>query len=152
MRSLWPAFICLFLVLSLGETTGIDLWVQDHFFDFATRTWWVDKEAPWPRLIFYVGAKYLFGVLGVLLLIGWLFSRDKPWRPRLALMLLALIVVPLVLSGAKNFTNVHCPWSLERYGGGCRWCRFFPRIPSISSRSALENVSPPVIHPVDSPS
>jgi hypothetical protein len=42
---------------ALFQFTELDLWVQDHFYDFQTRAWLVDKKAGFPRMVFYTGPK-----------------------------------------------------------------------------------------------
>ncbi|MBF0260943.1 MAG: phosphatase PAP2 family protein [Magnetococcales bacterium] len=116
---LWVS-LSLLLILLL-ETTGVDLIFQDLFFQFDTHQWWIDKDDPFWRAIFYTGAKRAIAIVGILtllaLLYSWRFHTHIHWRRKLALLLVTLIVVPGTISGLKNISNVHCPWSLARYGG-----------------------------------
>ncbi|MBF0182314.1 MAG: phosphatase PAP2 family protein [Magnetococcales bacterium] len=134
MRTLPHALVLLALVLLLAQTTEIDLWIQDRFFDPVNRTWLVDKEAGGLGWLFYKGPKLAVLFLGICLLIAWLLSFKQifltRYRARIGKLLLALMVVPGVISGTKNVTNVHCPWSLERYGGGV------PHVPIFSGYPA----------------
>lgn len=119
-RLAWP-FALLSLTLLLFESTGLDLWVQDLFYDAAARQWWIHKDDPVPRLIFYTGAKRAIIVFGLVVLAACVasFRREslKPHRRRLLLLTLALILVPGIVAGSKNVTNVHCPWAMDRYDG-----------------------------------
>ncbi|MBF0296613.1 MAG: phosphatase PAP2 family protein [Magnetococcales bacterium] len=134
MRTLPLAVVLLALVLLVAQTTDIDLWIQDGFFDPLSRTWLVDKEASTLAWIFYKGPKLAVVAVGVVLSIAWLLSFKKvfftTYRARIGKLLLALMVVPGVISGTKNVTNVHCPWSLERYGGSVPHVPVFSRYPT----------------------
>ena len=121
-RSLWPALVALAAVIVLFEVTNLDLWVQDHFFDFATGTWWVDRQAPGPRAIFYNGPKYLIILLAITLLtllVGPARWRERHGleRKRLGATLLTLALVPVAVGQLKATTNVFCPYEITRYGG-----------------------------------
>ncbi|HEY8932811.1 MAG TPA: hypothetical protein VIM44_05825, partial [Rariglobus sp.] len=64
-RTLWPALVALAGAFLLFEFTSIDLWIQDFFFNFTTKQWLVDEDAPIPRLLFYTGPKALIIALAV---------------------------------------------------------------------------------------
>ncbi|MGC4074574.1 MAG: hypothetical protein QM760_19155 [Nibricoccus sp.] len=49
-RTFYPALALLAGALALFEFTSLDLWLQDHFYDFSTRQWFVDGTDPLPRL------------------------------------------------------------------------------------------------------
>ncbi|WP_221031389.1 phosphatase PAP2 family protein [Actomonas aquatica] len=121
-RTLWPALVALAGVILLFEFTNLDLWVQDHFFDFATGQWWVDRRAPLPRAFFYNGPKYVIILLAVTLLT--LLVGPARWRARWGLerkrigaVLLTLALVPILIGQLKAHTNVFCPYEITRYGG-----------------------------------
>ncbi|MBF0212006.1 MAG: phosphatase PAP2 family protein [Magnetococcales bacterium] len=119
--SLAWSLILLLLVMLLAEFTTLDLRVQDFFYREEIQSWIVDKDAFWPRMLFYVWPKWLVVLvaIGTLIALGLVWKRRLPMRQRrpLILLLACLILVPGVISGMKNITNVHCPWSLSRYGG-----------------------------------
>ncbi|MBF0341736.1 MAG: phosphatase PAP2 family protein [Magnetococcales bacterium] len=115
----WWVVLLAGVTLLVAENSGADLWIQDFFFDVASGQWWIDKDDPTWRLIFYTGAKRVVVAVAIalLILVGWSWqTRGRPGRGPL-LMVLALLLVPGVISGLKNISNVHCPWSLSRYGG-----------------------------------
>ncbi|GAB0058477.1 hypothetical protein SIID45300_02826 [Candidatus Magnetaquicoccaceae bacterium FCR-1] len=116
---LWVS-VALLLILLL-ETTGMDLPVQDLFFQFDSHQWRIDKDDPFWRAIFYTGAKRTVALVAILTLLtllhSWKFKTRIHLRRKLILLLVTLIVVPGTISGLKNISNVHCPWSLTRYGG-----------------------------------
>ena len=66
-------------------------------------------------------AKQLVIVFAVLAIIGFVLScvllRFFSWRRRLGYMVLALGVSTALVTPMKTFTAVHCPWSLEEFGG-----------------------------------
>ncbi|MEO5335010.1 MAG: phosphatase PAP2 family protein, partial [Magnetococcus sp. YQC-5] len=117
-----------------AQFTELDLLVQDRLYDFTTRSWLVNADAFWPRWIFYTGPKLLFVAIGAGAFVAWLLTWKLPaWQPyrlRLGLFLLALILIPVTIAGIKNVSNIHCPWSLERYGGGV------PHVPPFSAYPA----------------
>jgi len=121
-------WLCLFLVLAGAfEFTPLDLWLQDPFFDFASRRWLVDGREPVGRLLFYNGPKVLLiaFALGLIALTtgpeSWR-RRVEAWgwithRPRLAITLLVAASIPVTVGALKNTSDVFCPSELVRYGG-----------------------------------
>ena len=114
--------LSLFLAtLILFEHTNLDLVVQDLFFNFNTGTWLVDSEAPLLRLIFYSGIKGVIIAVGIVTVICFVLSfkntRLRKWRQGLLLCILSLALVPLLVAGGKQFTNVYCPYQIQRYDG-----------------------------------
>jgi len=91
------------------------------FYSQNAQRWLIHKDDPLPRLFFYTGAKRAVIVFGLLTLIafGLSFKRSAlvPYRQRLLMVALSLILVPTIVAGSKNITNVHCPWATDRYGG-----------------------------------
>lgn len=121
-RTLWPAVLLLAAVLGVFELTGLDLAVQDRFYDFTARRWFVDKEEPVGRLLFYDGPKFGIMLLGLALLAAGL--GPARWRERLGFgrrevwaAVLTLATLPLLAGLGKNYTNVFCPAQTRRYGG-----------------------------------
>jgi membrane-associated PAP2 superfamily phosphatase len=122
-RTLWPAVGLLAAALALFELTGLDLAVQDRFYDFAAHRWAVDADNPLGKLLFYDGPKIaiIFPVAIALLVfalgpVRWRekfrFARRDLWVAFLALGLTA------ALAGAgKKYTNTFCPSEIRRYGG-----------------------------------
>ena len=129
----WVAAL-LGLTLVAFETTNLDLWLQDGFFDFATGTWLIPRREAWTRALFYTGPKVLIilGGLGVLVLllgpIGW---RER-WgvnRKQLGVVFLTLAIVPSFIGFLKGATGVYCPWDIRRYGGPAPYVKVFERHP-----------------------
>lgn len=120
-RTLIPSIALLALVFGVCEATGIDLWLQDHFYNFATHRWLVDSDATFPRAVFYVGAKKLVRYTGYLLLAAALFYKQLPFlkipRRGLWVAVLTLCTAPAIVGFGKNTTNTCTPSAIRRYGG-----------------------------------
>ena len=136
-RSLWPAVILLAFVFALFELTPLDLWVQDHLYDFDNHQWLVDAKAKTPRLFFYNLPKALLFFFGFSLLVicGVRGSvRDKILKSRfrrveLWVVFLTMLTAPILISTSKATTNVFCPKDIRRYGGEMpyvRVCESYP--------------------------
>ena len=124
-RTLWPAVALFILAFVLLEYTGVDLWVQDHFFDFETGRWLVDAQAPIPRALFYTGPKALIIVFGLLVVAAAVLPEKlrtrlplgRLGRRPLFVTFLTIGLVPLVIGAVKQRSNIFCPSEIRRYGG-----------------------------------
>ncbi len=124
--------------IALFEVCSLDLWVQDRLIDMETGRWMVDARDPLLRLLFYTGVKggiIAFGV-AILALYGRSFGSkrrgmagQKALRQRYLMVILALIIVPAMISGLKAVTHVDCPAQIERYGGDKPYVGLFERYP-----------------------
>lgn len=124
-RTLWPACILLATLFGVFETTGLDLWVQDHFYDFTTHAWLVDHDESIARMLFYTGPKALIWILATALL--GLACAPAALRARLPfkkvekrdlwIAICTLAIAPLVVASSKATTNVFTPHEVRRYGG-----------------------------------
>ncbi|MGC3958244.1 MAG: phosphatase PAP2 family protein [Verrucomicrobiota bacterium] len=144
MQSSFSRFALTLLLLAgtfaVFQFTDIDVWVQDHFYNFEKHRWFLDNQAPWPRLIFYTGSKIVLAIAGGGLVVWLLFPTR--WRPRslqrvelpwpshrLWPMLLCLTIVPITIGAMKRRSDLSCPWSIDRYGGDRPHLRFFDALP-----------------------
>jgi membrane-associated PAP2 superfamily phosphatase len=123
-----------FLAILVFEYSGIDLAIQDHFYDFQAHTWLVDQHAPVPRFFFYNFPKILLVIYGVsLLIMGTASGRfRKSWflPKRTALYLLcSLSVIPIMIGIGKSQSWVYCPSEITRYGGPGQYRRVFDSLP-----------------------
>jgi membrane-associated PAP2 superfamily phosphatase len=124
-RTLLPSVILSCALFLLIEFTGIDLWVQDHFYDFEAHTWLVDADSPVPKLIFYTGPKALIWIFGILLIAAALFHGTFCARfPRLAfarrdmwIVIATLATAPALVALGKATTNTFTPAQIRHYGG-----------------------------------
>lgn len=124
-RTLWPSILLWLVLFGVFEATGIDLWVQDHLYNFQTHAWLVDAKSAWPRLLFYTGPKALLWVFGVLLF--GLACAPSHWRARLPLPGLkrrdlwvvvgTMALAPVLVGIGKIVTNVFTPNQIRHYGG-----------------------------------
>jgi membrane-associated PAP2 superfamily phosphatase len=110
------------LVLALESFTDFDFRVQQFFYGPAAGTWLISPAGhqrlrPW----FYDGPKALLIAGGLAVLGCFLGSFKKaalkPWRRPAAILFLSLALVPLIMAGAKKYTDVYCPGELTAYGG-----------------------------------
>ena len=130
-RTLYPVLGLLAVLFVIFEYTGLDLWVQDHFYDFAAGQWLVDGRAPGPRLWFYTGPKVLIILLGLSILGLALLPAARrarlPFgglnRRHLWIAFLAIGTVPFVIGQLKMTTNIFCPSEIRRYGGDVPYVR-----------------------------
>ncbi len=116
----WVALLAGFL--GLLEATSIDLWVQDHFYDFEHGRWLVDAADPLGRLLFYDGPKILIilTALGLLALVLGPARWRERWRLErrgLGIAILTVVTVPALAGIGKEVTNIFCPAQIRRYGG-----------------------------------
>lgn len=124
-RTLLPSLLLICAVFLLFEFTGIDLWVQDHFYDFHMRSWLVDAEAAFPKLIFYNGAKALVWCIGLMMMVAALFhGKFVTLFPRIAfarcdiwVVVATLATAPSLVALGKATTNTFTPAQIQRYGG-----------------------------------
>jgi membrane-associated PAP2 superfamily phosphatase len=122
----------------MAEFTGLDLVVQDRFYNFTTGTWLINPLAPWPKAQFYTGPKYLLMLGGVALLAivvtpgAWRKTAPAWMRDRRALLVcfFTLGLVPLAVGQIKQSTNVYCPAQIQRYGGAMPYVRVMESYPA----------------------
>ncbi len=125
-RTLLAQFVAgiffLVLVLVMESYTNVDMALQRLWFDSDTHEWIV-SNALHERLtlFFYDGPKMLFVALGLFCMGGFIagsrWHLPQGFRKGCLLLLLSLALVPMLLAGAKQFTNVYCPKQLEAFGG-----------------------------------
>lgn len=120
-RTFWPSVVILAVVFAICEATGIDLWVQDHFYNFATHSWVVDATSPIPRLLFYNGPKAVVWLIALTLLAIAIFPRKFPHfkknRRNLWIAILTIATAPALVGLSKATTNTFMPSQVRRYGG-----------------------------------
>lgn len=152
-RTWWPALIALAAVLVVFEATSLDLWVQDHFYNFQTHAWLVDDRGLWGRVFFYKGPKILIIIFAVALLVLAL-GRTR-WRKRLSrpavrrrdlfVVIAVLATAPALIAVGKATTNVFFPSQIRRYDGFAPYVRTFGTYPE-NDRPAKEGKGFPAGH------
>lgn len=133
--ALWTAVLLLLASLVVFELTGLDLWLQDHFYNFSTHRWLVDENEPVGRVIFYNGPKTLISIIGIAVL-GFAVG-PKRWRERfkfsrrgLWLGVLVIVTVPIMAGIVKKYTNTFCPAEIRRYGGDVAYAKLCEAYPA----------------------
>lgn len=113
--------------------TDWDFRLSDPFFDPLLRVW-PYKRSWWAGGLIHTGGKYLVLLIGIsaLLVYAGSFVR-RTWRrlrnPALFLCLCIGLSTGLVALG-KQFSNRHCPWDYDRYGGTVPYGGLFAEPPA----------------------
>lgn len=134
----WFALALLTLVFLAFEPTWIelragglplDLWVQDHFYDFEARRWLVGKDSPPWNWLLYKGALCALYALGAGLIALFLVPPRKwaacgkadAWyadRWKVGYLLACIALLPTLVSVSKAVTDIYVPADTARYFGG----------------------------------
>jgi membrane-associated PAP2 superfamily phosphatase len=132
-RTLWPTAFFGCLVFAICELTGIDLFVQDHFYNLQSRHWFVDADTPLPRLLFYTGPKALIWLLGLCLIGAAVFYRKFPRLPftrrDIIIVVATLATAPALVSLGKETTDTFTPAQVRRYNGDVPYVKVIDRYP-----------------------
>lgn len=111
----------LLLCILLFEFSSLDIWIQNHFFNFERHQWIVDRDDRLLKVLFYDGVKQVFIVGLVLLIFTLIFFRNRPWiqrrQPGLWIVCASMMSVPLAVGTLKATTKMPCPRDLAVYGG-----------------------------------
>lgn len=108
--------------LLLVKYVDFDLVLQEHFYNRTTHQWWITPEMHANlSCFFYKGVKIIAGILGVLaflgVLAGFLNIGIKKFRKPLLLLMLSIFLVPGIVAGSKQITNIYTPAQLRLYDG-----------------------------------
>lgn len=120
----------------VGQFTNIDLTIEDYYYDA------ISHQFPWKNTWFakdfmhgYV--KYVITDIGRLLLLVVILDFIYPWRVisqwlriRLRFVAIASLIITTSVALFKHFSALHCPWSVDRYGGSAPFIRLFDYVPS----------------------
>ena len=116
-----------------------DQWLADLLYhaeggQWALRDAWVTSD------LLHHGGKHLSASAAVLVLLAVLRScidaRWKPLRRPLLYLLLALGLSTGVVALLKSWTQMDCPWDLQRYGGANAFIGLFEARPAALGRTA----------------
>ena len=127
--------VLIILSLWLFQVSDIDVKIQNYFFDFSTKNWFIDRSEPVKKFIFYQFPKIIFGILFLTILPLCIFSfidkKNKLSRKKhdLLLIIIGLCLIPLIAGNVKKFTNIYCPNQLEIYGGNKPYVKIFDNYP-----------------------
>jgi len=133
--------LLLALTLLAEQFTHLDVILQNKFFDFNTCSWMLSRQNNLLlHFFFYNGAKIALIAAGAVafIIFGASFESAKlrGYRYALLLFLSAMAIVPLVLAGAKKYTNVYCPAQLTLYCGTKPYAKLFESYPASFDRKA----------------
>lgn len=137
--ALLQSVVCLLLmaaVVFMESDTGIDLFIQRHWYDASRGLWAVDPSFhhAW-RWLFYDGAKRFVAVVGVssLLLAAWGYVSGRSVLLRAGLLMaLSCAATPLLVSTLKAVTGIYCPRQLVIFGGHAPYRHLFPQVSGVS--------------------
>lgn len=122
-RALCALLVTASVVLLIGQYTDIDLLLADFYFDAGLH------DFPWRRSWFatdfmHGSVKNVLNWIGYLILavalldLAYPIGRLTPLaRMQLRIVALALLIAPLIVNTLKQASSLHCPWSIDRYGG-----------------------------------
>lgn len=110
------ALLALLLVL---EPSRLDFAVSDLF--YVQGQGFIGRRNDFLEDLLHDRAKQLVIAIGVLAIAGFLLSllptRLRPLRRTLGYLVLAMALSTSFVTPLKKATRMHCPWSLEQYGG-----------------------------------
>ncbi|PKO24966.1 MAG: PAP2 family protein [Betaproteobacteria bacterium HGW-Betaproteobacteria-8] len=123
------------LMLLLGQYTDIDLLIEDYYYDEQLQAFpWLDSWFATDLMHGYVKNVIIKSGYLLLLVVAWDFIR--PWsritsftRSRLRFVAAASLLVPTIVRGVKQFSVLHCPWTVDRYGGTEPFLRLLDHVP-----------------------
>ena len=131
-KQLWITTALLVGAILFFGLSGVDVWVQRHFYNPITHQWIVDTNNEVLKFIFYDGIKRLLIVIAVLFLLGLILGWKQKWmrsyRRGLIIVVLSSIFVPLAIGSLKAVSNMPCPKSLDIFDGAyprtCVWEKY----------------------------
>ena len=133
-RQLLISIVLLIATIIVFQITNLDIVVQDHFFDFTTQQWILDRNDQILDFIFYSGIKKLLILVAFAILLALIFFHKKAivdtYKKGLLIVLLSAIFVPSVVGGLKAITNTPCPKNIGHYGGNYPDLKVFDKYPS----------------------
>ena len=111
--------LALLAILLLFEPSRLDFAVADLF--YVNGLGFIGRHNDFLEDVLHDRAKQLVIAVGVLALLGFLLSllpgRLRPLRRTLGYLVLAMGLSTGIITPLKKATQMHCPWSLEQYGG-----------------------------------
>ncbi|WP_051304758.1 phosphatase PAP2 family protein [Chitinilyticum litopenaei] len=122
------------LLVLLNYASDWDIRLADHYYDFAAhrfpwRDAWLTSEFGhhWLKLALeLLAAALLLAGLRQGLRQGWHTPDARRWL----VIMLAIVLVPGVVAACKQFSSLHCPWDIARWGGAAPYLRLFDSLPA----------------------
>ena len=109
-------------VILLFQFTDFDVKFQSLFYDFETKSWFINRKDAILKFFFYDGFKKLFIIFSNIILVLAILSFIKrfkllhSYKKGLVILSLSTILVPS-LASLKSITNVPCPNEIVDFGG-----------------------------------
>ena len=126
-----PAALFVLAFLALYRTEA-DLRVADFFFSPAAGGF-PARDAFWIDRVLHDGGRWLVILVALGALLPWAtgFPRAAlPHRRAAGYVFLCFALGPGLVALGKHYSNVDCPWDLERYGGAQPYVKLFEARPA----------------------
>jgi len=111
--------LALMVLLVLFEPHRLDFALA-HLF-YQPESGFIGRRSFWLESLLHTRVKQALIAFSLCVLAGFIFSLLlawlKPWRRPLGYLVLALALCSTVVTPLKAITNLHCPWSLQEFGG-----------------------------------
>ena len=126
--------LALFGTLAVFQLSDLDRLVQAHFYDANTARWIWDRHEAIGKAVLYDGVRSAVGLYVVGLIIALVIGYRRHWSPfvrmRLWIALLTVVLLPSLVGGLKQVTNLACPRAIADYGGEVPFSHLFDSRPS----------------------
>ena len=111
--------LALLALMLLFEPSRLDFAIYDLF--FVQGQGFIGRHNSFLEDVLHDRAKQLVIVIGALAIVGFVLSllptRLRPLRRTLGYLVLAMGLSTSFVTPLKKVSQMHCPWSLEQYGG-----------------------------------
>ena len=111
--------LALLALMLLFEPSRLDFAISDLF--FVQGQGFIGRHNSFLEDVLHDRAKQLVIVIGALAIVGFVLSllptRLRPLRRTLGYLVLAMGLSTSFVTPLKKVSQMHCPWSLELYGG-----------------------------------
>lgn len=125
--------LLLIAVIALFQFTQLDIFVQNFFYNFETKSWLLTKKESILRFLLYDGLKVLLIIFAVSILFSLIFLRKKKfvqeYKKGLIIILLSAIFVPSIIGSLKAITNTPCPCNIVHFNGSYPDIKVFDSYP-----------------------
>lgn len=134
--AVFTLLISALIFVIIAQFTNLDVTIEDYYYD-AQAHQFIWKNSWFAKQFIHVYVKNFIIMFGILLIASALFDLVRPiktmrnWmRIRLRFVALAALLIPSIISSAKQMSVVHCPWDIQRYGGTAPYLKLFDLMPS----------------------
>jgi membrane-associated PAP2 superfamily phosphatase len=114
-------FSLLIIAIIFFGISGVDVFIQDYFFDFETSMWFLDSSTQPYKFIFYDGIKKLLILFILIMIATMVFFRNKhmikEYQNGIIIVILSFVFIPSSAGALKKYTNMPCPKAEKIYGG-----------------------------------